>query len=35
MFAVGVGPSSRGMMFVVLAAVLSLEIDWRAWRDDQ
>jgi len=35
LFAVAVGPGSRGMTFTSLAALLLLEIDWRAWRDDQ
>jgi len=35
LFAVGVGSSSRGMTFVVLAAVLLKEVRWANWRDEE
>jgi hypothetical protein len=34
MFAVGTGPGGRGMMFVVLAALLLREVHWKDWRGE-
>ena len=34
LFAVGAGPGGRGMMFVVLAALLLKQIDWASWRNE-